>query len=157
MNASLCPFAPRLRIWSRGTGLTVPFRVSLLISILRLNLVLVHTYIHSYIHTTVHTNMVGTRYCKGGTRYWNNLEDYWPRAGGLSVMNAIGAQLRNPINSGLDATAESGRNPVRKHQIQSVCVEDEQDDTGRDGLTCLARPNSQARTGTGKYSFFLFS
>ena len=23
------------------------------------------------------------------TRYWNNLEDYWPCAGGLSAVNAI--------------------------------------------------------------------
>ena len=46
-------------------------------------------------------------------------------------MNAIGTQLRDPINSGLtrwrmavikesmDAAAELGRNPVSKHQIQS--------------------------------------
>ena len=26
----------------------------------------------------------------GGTRYWNYLEDYWPCAGGLSAVNAIG-------------------------------------------------------------------
>ena len=33
----------------------------------------------------------------------------------------------------------------------------EQADAGRDGcLDHLARPNSQARTGTGKYSFSLF-
>ena len=31
----------------------------------------------------------------------NYLEVYWPRAGGLSAMNAIGTQLRDPINSGL--------------------------------------------------------
>ena len=30
-------------------------------------------------------------------------------------------------------------------------------DAGRDCRNRLARPNSQARTGTGKYSFFLFS
>ena len=30
-------------------------------------------------------------------------------------------------------------------------------DAGRDGWTRLARPNSQARTGTGEYSFSLFS
>ena len=34
---------------------------------------------------------------------------------------------------------------------------DEQDDAGRDGRTRLARPNYQARTGTGKYSFSLFT
>ena len=31
----------------------------------------------------------------------NYLEVYWPRAGGLSAVNAIGTQLRDPINSGL--------------------------------------------------------
>ena len=46
-------------------------------------------------------------------------------------MNAIGTQLRDPVNSGLtrwrvavsnkqmDAAAELGRSPVSKHQIQS--------------------------------------
>ena len=31
----------------------------------------------------------------------NYLEVYWPCAGGLSVVNAIGTQLRDPINTGL--------------------------------------------------------
>ena len=31
----------------------------------------------------------------------NYLEVYWPCAGGLSVVDAIGTQLRDPINSGL--------------------------------------------------------
>ena len=31
----------------------------------------------------------------------NYLEVYWPYAGGLSAVNAIGTQLRDPINSGL--------------------------------------------------------
>ena len=35
----------------------------------------------------------------------------------------------------------------------SLSVENERADAGRDGRTCLARPNSRARTGTGKYSF----
>ena len=61
------------------------------------------------------------------TRCWNYLEVYWPNAGGLSAVNAIGTQLRDSIiNSGLtrwrmtvlnkqmDAAAERGRNPVRK-------------------------------------------
>ena len=50
--------------------------------------------------------------------------------GGLSAVNVIGTQLRDPINSRLtrwhmavlnkkmDAAAELGRNPVSKHQIQ---------------------------------------
>ena len=72
----------------------------------------------------------------------NYLEVYWPRAGGLSAVNAIGTQLRDPINSGLtrwrvavsemDAAAELGRNPVSKHQIQPE-YGDEQADAGRDG------------------------
>ena len=39
--------------------------------------------------------------CKGSTRYWNYLKDYWPCAGGLSAVSAIGTQLRDPIKSGL--------------------------------------------------------
>ena len=54
-------------------------------------------------------------------------------------MNAIGTQLRDPINLGLtrwrmavslDAAAELGRNPVSKHQIQPE-YGDEQADAGR--------------------------
>ena len=83
-------------------------------------------------------------------------------------MNAIGAQLRDPINSGLtqwrlavfdiimDAAAEIGTDPVCKHQIQPG-YGDEQADAGRDCRTRLARPNAQARTRTGEYSFSLFS
>ena len=56
-------------------------------------------------------------------------------------MNAIGTQLRDPINLGLtrwrmavllDAAAELGRNPVSKHQIQPE-YGNEQADAGRDG------------------------
>ena len=75
-------------------------------------------------------------------------------------MNAIGTQLRDPINSGLtrwrmtvvnkevDAAAEFGRNPVSKHQIQTECG-DEQAYAGRDCRTRLARPNSQGERGQG--------
>ena len=108
--------------------------------------------------------------CKKVTLVRNYLliEVYWPCAGGLSAVNAIGAQLRDPINSGLiqwrlavlniimDAAAEIGRNPECKHQIQPE-YGDEQADAGRDCRTRLARPNSQARTRTGKYSFSLIS
>ena len=52
--------------------------------------------------------------------------------------------------------AEVGRNPIREHQIQPE-YGDEQADAGRDGRTRLARPNSQAQMGTGKYYFSLFS
>ena len=37
----------------------------------------------------------------------------------------------------------------------SLSVENEQGDSGRDGRTCLARPNSGAQMGTGKYSKFI--
>ena len=57
-------------------------------------------------------------------------------------MDAIDTQLRDPINSGLtrwrmafsqmEATAELGRNPVSKHQIQPE-YGNEQADAGRDG------------------------
>ena len=57
-------------------------------------------------------------------------------------MNAIGTQLRDPINSELtrwrmavsemDAAAELGRNPVSKHQIQPE-YGDEHADAGLDG------------------------
>ena len=40
--------------------------------------------------------------------------------------------------------------------IFNLNVENEQADAGQDGRTRLARPNSQARTGTGKSSFSLF-
>ena len=77
-------------------------------------------------------------------------------------MKAIETQLRDPINSGLtrrrmevlskymDAAAVLGRNPVSKHQIQPE-YRDDQADAGRYCRTRLARPNSQARTRTGKY------
>ena len=48
------------------------------------------------------------------------------------------------------AAADVGRNPVRKHQIQPGYGDNEQADAGRDGRTGLARPTSQAQTGTGK-------
>ena len=56
----------------------------------------------------------------------------------------------------MDAAAELERNPVSKHQIQPE-YGDEQADAGRDYPTRLERPNSQALTGTGEYSFSLFS
>ena len=50
----------------------------------------------------------------------------------------------------MDAAAELGRNPVSKHQIQPE-YGDEQGIEGRDCRTRLARPNSQAQMGTGRY------
>ena len=51
------------------------------------------------------------------------------------------------------AAAELGRNPGSRHQIQPE-YGDEQAGAGGDSRNRFARPNSQARTGTGKYSFF---
>ena len=79
--------------------------------------------------------------CQKAAPVRNYLEVYRPCAGGLSAVNAIGTQLRDPINLGLtrwrmavslDAAAELGRNPVSKHQIQPE-YGDEQADAGRDG------------------------
>ena len=56
----------------------------------------------------------------------------------------------------MDAATEIGSNLVSKHQVQPD-YGDEQADAGRDGGIRLARPNSQARKGTGKTSFSLFS
>ena len=53
----------------------------------------------------------------------------------------------------MDAAAELGRNLLSKHHIQPE-YGDKQADAGRDCRTRLARTNSQARTGTGKYDFF---
>ena len=50
----------------------------------------------------------------------------------------------------MDAAAEIGRDPVSKHQIQPE-YGDEQADAGRYCRARLARPNSQALTGTGKF------
>ena len=83
-------------------------------------------------------------------------------------MNALGTHLRDPKNLGLtlwrmavlnkimDAAVEFGRNPVSKHQIHPEYV-DEQAGAGRDGQICLAKPNSEARTGTGNNSSSLVS
>ena len=53
----------------------------------------------------------------------------------------------------MGAAAELGRNPVGKHQIKPAEYGDGQADAGRDCRNRLARPNYQARTGTGKNNF----
>ena len=52
-------------------------------------------------------------------------KDYYPCAGGLSALNAIGTCLRGPINSGLTRwrlrhyrKREAGEDAVGKYQIQ---------------------------------------
>ena len=73
--------------------------------------------------------------CEKATLVRNYLEVYWPCAEGLSAVNAIGTQLRDPINSRLtqwrlavlniimDAAAEIGRNPVYKSTRFSLSME----------------------------------
>ena len=56
------------------------------------------------------------------------------------------------LNKYMDAAAELGRNPVSKHQIQPA-YGDEQADAGRDCRNRLARPNSEARSGTENIYF----
>ena len=60
------------------------------------------------------------------------------------------------LNKKMDAAAGIGRNAISEHQIQPE-YGDEQADAGRLCRTRLARPDSQARMGTGKKSFSLFS
>ena len=55
------------------------------------------------------------------------------------------------------SVAESGRNPSLTTKFSLSVENDDQADAGWNGRTCLARPNSQARTGTRKYSFSLLS
>ena len=57
------------------------------------------------------------------------------------------------IRFGNDAAAEIGRNPVSKHQIQPENG-DEQAETGRDGRTRLARPDSRRERGQGNNIIF---
>ena len=42
-----------------------------------------------------------------------------------------------------------GRNPVSRHQIEPEYEDDGQADAGRDGRTCLARPNLGREQGQG--------
>ena len=51
----LCPRCSHLRIWPRETGSAVPSRVSLLISILRLNLVLTYEIPPDFLRGGVHS------------------------------------------------------------------------------------------------------
>ena len=55
-----------------------------------------------------------------------------------------------------DTAAEIERNPASKHQSEPE-YDDEQADAVRDCQTRLVRSNLQARTGTGKYEYSLFS
>ena len=78
--------------------------------------------------------------CQGSTRSeLQYLEVCWPRAGGLTTVNANGAQLRDPINPGLtrrrmygDLNENGRRRDTRKefrkyYQIQSEYGDDQAD------------------------------
>ena len=74
-------------------------------------------------------------------------------------MNAIGTQLRDPINSGLTrwcvvlVKIYGRRRGIREEYRTrfSFSIENEQADKRRYSQTCLAKPNSQARTGARKF------
>ena len=58
------------------------------------------------------------------------------------------------INGSHDIVAESGRDERNPGASRfSLAVENERTVARRDGRSCLARPNPQARTGTGKNIF----
>ena len=76
----------------------------------------------------------------------NYLEAYWPCVGGLSAVNAIGTQLRDPMNSGLTQwrmavqinkwtppPRNSGGIPQVVSTRFSLSIENDQADAGRDG------------------------
>ena len=80
------------------------------------------------------------------------------------MTTAGGTQLRDPINLRLalwrltvyvDSMLVSTVN-INSNRF-SLGVKNEQADAGRYSRSCLARPNSQARTETGKTQFSLFS
>ena len=100
--------------------------------------------------------LIGPRGLAKAALVRNCLEIYWPCAGGLSAENAIGMQLRNPVNSGLTRWRKAVfkinkyRGGTRKEYVSKHG--DAQADAERDYCrTRLARPNYQARTRTGEY------
>ena len=102
--------------------------------------------------------------CKGSIHYWNYLEDYWPCADGLAAVNAVGTQLRGPINSALARrrmTVEinkwtpprtSGGIPYVSTRF-SLSVENEQGGAGQAGGTRLASSILRRERGQGKVNF----
>ena len=157
----------RRRFWSGETVSAVPSRASLL-TLYTHGIPPdfpggVHLYRHNRLRYFQHAYfilIVGV----GKDRY--KLVDPW-RAGELSAVNAIDTLLRAPINSRLTGwrmavqiitrhRRENRENSVRSTRF-GLSMENEQTDAGRDSRTRLARPNTQGRTETGKYSFSLSS
>ena len=91
----------------------------------------------------------------------NQLEDYyyWPCTNGILAVNIVGTPVAPPDKLGTDPMTYGGINKwmspwksggsLQKSTRFSMSVENERTDAGWDGQTCLARPNSQARTGQG--------
>ena len=114
-----------MRIWSHKTGSTASSHVSPLIlhiqtesgasmiSILSVPhiivIIIVSATYQKWVwekrgaHKLVHDDT-----WEGSTRYSNYLEDYWLCAGGLSAVNAIGAQRRDLVSSGTEPMAIGG-------------------------------------------------
>ena len=101
---------------------------------------------------------------KASTRCcWNCLEDFWPCAGVLSAVNAIGTQLCDPINSGLtrwrmaveiiiiDAAAKIGSDPM-SNRFSLASVENEQDADGTAEPVSLDQILTREQ-GEGKFIF----
>lgn len=94
------------------------------------------------------------------------LEHYWPRAGKLSVTNAIGTQLRDPTeiektspmaHDGFGGNRDRRKlNPVGNRQTFSLGVKNERVETRLPGL--IRVPNFHARiNGDRETSTSLFS
>ena len=68
-----------------------------------------------------------------------------------SVLVGVDVRLSGSVERSVRrTTVQNSFENCSTYQIQSE-YRDEQADAGRDCRTRLARPNSQARTGTGKY------
>ena len=62
--------------------------------------------------------------CKKATFVRNYLEVYWPCAGGLSTVNTIGTQLRDPINSGLTMLGPGTEHAISRNAECSCAVDE---------------------------------
>ena len=166
-------FLAPVRFWSRETGSAVPSRVSLLISILRLNLVLAYGTppdfrggVHLFIQCSHSTRAVPppriniprrmTRVtgpdCAGHVQFNKHTHTQTPDTHRLKTFVKSERTKDHKLNY-LFTVRCSKKSFRRRYQIQPE-YGNEQADAGRDCRTRLARPNSQARTGTGKYIIF---
>ena len=63
--------------------------------------------------------------------------------------------MHDPINTGLTRMAGGRGGSLVRSSLGVHHVENERGEARRDGRTCLVRPNSQARAGTGEKQTFL--